>query len=92
MSSALRTSKDFGALIRDRRHSRRLSQHALAQAIGVSRLWVNQVERGKPRAELGLVLKALDMLQVRLTAGERDQVPGAPDIDAIVEHARRRQP
>lgn len=70
----LRNSKDLGALIRDQRRTQGLSQQALADAIGVSRLWVNQVEQGKPRAEIGLVLKALQVLQVQLSAEGPDSV------------------
>ena len=92
MSVTLRTPKDFGALIRDRRRARGLSQQALATEIGASRLWVNEVERGKPRAELGLVLKALDVLRVRLTVGtHQEKIPDSSDIDAIVERARSRK-
>ena len=40
--------------------------------IGVSRLWVNQVEKGKPGASLGLVLRALDSLGVTLTGDTAD--------------------
>jgi HTH-type transcriptional regulator / antitoxin HipB len=92
MPVTLRNSRDIGAIIRERRRSRGLSQQALATAIGVSRLWVNQVEGGKPGAELGLVLRALNVLGVRLLADERTSDVEGPDLDAIVEKARRRQP
>lgn len=90
----LRTPADIGALIRDRRRARQWDQADLARTIGVSRLWVNQVERGKPGASLGLVLRALDALDVPLTAGQAEEASGvAPipivDIDAIVDAARR---
>ena len=91
MAVTLRNSRDFGALIRDRRRTLGLSQQALADAIGASRLWVNQVERGKPRAELGLVLRALDRLGVNLRAAKREEASGTADIDAIVERARKRR-
>ena len=92
MPVTIRTPRDFGALIRDRRQRRGWSQQALADAIGASRIWVNQVERGKPRAELGLVLRALDLLGVDLRADERNNVAGAADIDAIVTRTRRPRP
>ena len=76
-------------MIRDRRRARGMSQQVLARAIGVSRLWVNQVERGKPGAEMGLVLRALEVLKLRLTVEEAEDRRGGPDIDAIVERARR---
>ena len=46
----LRTPAAVGALIKDRRRALGLDQAGLAAQIGVSRLWVNQVERGKPCA------------------------------------------
>ena len=91
----LRTPADVGALIRDRRRMRQWDQADLARIVGVSRLWVNQVERGKPGASLGLILRALDALGVPLTAGLGDQAASATapilsaDIDAIVDAARR---
>src|SRR5258708_5927424 len=62
----LRTPAEIGALIRDQRRRLKLDQADLAQRIGVSRLWINQIERGKPGASLGLVLRALDAVGVRL--------------------------
>ncbi len=87
MGPTLRNSRDFGALIRDRRRDLGLSQQALAEAIGASRWWVNEVERGKPRAELGLVLRALERLSVRLVAETQDE-SAARELDAIVRRAR----
>lgn len=66
----------------------------LAKRIGVSRQWVIEVEHGHPRAELGLVLRALDALGIRLdadsepTAG-RSAPKSAVDLDAIVAKARK---
>jgi HTH-type transcriptional regulator/antitoxin HipB len=90
----LRTVTDIGALIRDRRRGLKLDQAELADMIGVSRLWVNQVERGKPGAGLGLVLRALEAVGVTL-AVRNDRAEGppvfTPDINAIVA-AHRRKP
>ena len=95
----LRTPADIGALIKDRRRALGLDQADLADQIGVSRLWVNQVERGKPGAGLGLILRALAALSVELgdapdKAGGKRPSGGAPvvspDINAIVASARRR--
>jgi len=97
----LRTPRDLGALIRDRRRKLGLDQRALAERIGVSRQWVVEIEKGKPRAELGLVLRALAALDVHLavddaaprgaaTGANPRAVASAPvvDIDAIVTRAR----
>lgn len=95
----LRTPADIGALIKDRRRALALDQAELAERIGVSRLWINQVERGKPGAGLGLILRALAAVGVEI-AGEAsdgknrsDATPVVtPDIDAIIAGARRKHP
>ena len=93
----LRTPQDIGLTIRDHRRHRRMSQQALAGRIGVSRQWVVEVEQGKARAEVGLVLRALLALGAELSVN----LPGLPspapdtvplpeiDLDAIIERARR---
>jgi HTH-type transcriptional regulator/antitoxin HipB len=57
-----RTPVDVGLMIRARRKQLELDQRTLAERIGVSRQWLVEVEKGKPRAELGLVLRALTAL------------------------------
>ena len=94
----LRTPKDLGALIRQSRRELGFNQQALAERVGVSRQWIVEVEQGKPRAELGLVLRALDVLGLRLTAQHDKPGPGAArrapevDIDAVVRAARKPRP
>jgi transcriptional regulator with XRE-family HTH domain len=88
----IRTPADVGAAIRDRRRQLRLDQASLAKRIGASRQWVVGIERGRSRAELGLVLRALDALGVRLntdTEGRQQVEPPTVDIDAIVASARK---
>jgi HTH-type transcriptional regulator/antitoxin HipB len=98
-----RTPEDLGLLIRTRRHELGLDQQALATRIGVSRLWVIEFERGKPRAEIGLVMRALLALDLRLDVASPDAVSSPtpkkksanatayPDIDAVVQNARKRR-
>jgi HTH-type transcriptional regulator / antitoxin HipB len=89
----LRTPADVGAAIRDRRRQLGLDQATLAKRIGVSRQWIVGIEHGRVRAELGLVLRALDALGIRLNAGTGESrhhtVPPSIDIDTIVASARR---
>jgi HTH-type transcriptional regulator/antitoxin HipB len=95
----LRTARDIGALIRDQRKNQKLDQAELAGKVGVNRRWVIEVERGKPRAEIGLILKTLDALGLTLLTeggaakrrrGGREIEP--VDIDAIIESAKRPKP
>jgi HTH-type transcriptional regulator / antitoxin HipB len=91
----VRTPADLGAVIRDRRKQLKLDQATFAKQIGVSRQWVIEIERGHARAELGLVLRAVDALNIHLdvSAGQNGRRrPSAVDIDAIVAKAKRRKP
>jgi HTH-type transcriptional regulator/antitoxin HipB len=94
--TSLRTPADIGALIKARRLALGLDQAGLANRADVSRLWINQVERGKPGASLGLILRTLLALGIQLTGETADSgrvadpaVTGAADIDAIVASARQ---
>jgi HTH-type transcriptional regulator / antitoxin HipB len=93
-SMLVRTSADLGAVIRDRRKQLKLDQSNLAKRIGVSRRWVIEVEHGHARAELGLVLRALDALDIRLdasseVASRRGSTKSAVDINEIVAKAKK---
>jgi HTH-type transcriptional regulator/antitoxin HipB len=68
------TADDLGQLVRATRVRRRMTQDDLAVAAGVSRRWIVALEAGKPRAELGLVLRVLSTLGIPLTA----DAPEAP--------------
>ncbi len=92
----VRTAKDIGAFIRDRRKKQKLDQAELAEKVGVNRRWVLEVERGKPRAEIGLVLKTLSALGLTLsieTDAIKDHAVGQEvemiDIDDVVARAKR---
>ena len=85
----IRTPIDLGALIRERRKALRLDQKTLAEKVGVSRQWIVDVEQGKPRIEIGLVLRTADALGIvlcvkALTAAVRLQ-------QRISDAARRRR-
>ncbi|HXY98554.1 MAG TPA: type II toxin-antitoxin system Y4mF family antitoxin [Stellaceae bacterium] len=62
---------DIGELIRRRRRDMKLTQVALAELSNVSHKFVNEVEHGKPTAEIGKVLVVLQMLGIDLYARTR---------------------
>jgi len=47
---------------------RGLDQGSLARQVGVSRQWIVAIEKGKPRAPIGLVFRTLSALGVALDA------------------------
>ena len=91
----IRTSNDLGALIRDRRIKLGLDQKSLAQKVGVSRQWIVAAEQGKPRAEIGLFLRTIEVLGIRLSTDKESpdntkntgRTPPV-DIDSIIATAR----
>ena len=92
----IRTPTDLGATIRDRRITLGLGQGTLAQKAGVSRQWIVEVEKGKPRAEIGLLLRTIRALGIALTTetapmGKKRGSSVAVDIDSIVAAARERR-
>lgn len=97
----LRTPADLGALIREHRRKLGLDQSELARRAGASRQWVIAMERGKPRAEVGLVFRALAALGIALTVAEPGAVdrrsgrradPPPVDINRIISSLRRSGP
>jgi len=91
----IRRAEDIAGLIKSRREELGLSQQALADLLAVSRKWVNAIEQGNANAKLGLVLRALNELQIDVTActhASTEQCIEVPaendidiDIDAIVD-------
>ncbi len=64
----VRTPREIGLLVRDRRRAQGITQATLAEHIGASREWIRLLESGKPRLELGLTLRALTALGINLNA------------------------
>jgi len=98
-SVPIRTPLDLGLAIREQRTRLRLGQRELARRVGVSRQWIVEVEKGKPRAEVGLVLRTLAALGLDLRAAQRSAADAPPaaaaivpiDIDAVIDRARGRK-
>lgn len=95
----LRTVADVGKLIRAKRRALGLDQAELAERAGVSRLWVNEVERGKPGAGIARILRTFAVLDLRLvaedgqpasTAGTSSHTASAAAITRLVSGAGRR--
>jgi HTH-type transcriptional regulator/antitoxin HipB len=89
----IRTARDLGHLIRDRRRQAKLSQQELATRIGASRKWVIDIEGGKRTVELSLVLSTLNALGIRLDVQPERRPRQRPsiDLDAIIDEAKSRR-
>lgn len=94
----VRTPTDIGLAIRERRRQLALGQQDLATQVGVSRQWIVEIEKGKPRAEVGLLLRTLNALGLELDIDSAASAPGSGrgssydiDIDAIIERAKGRR-
>ena len=91
------TAAGIGIMIRGARTNRGWTQEHLAQQVGVSARWLQEMGRGKDTASLGLVLRTLTALDIAVTlvgnsAASTDTPPltDYPDIDAII--AQRLKP
>lgn len=92
--TAIRTAQELGNLIRSQRKAREWDQARLAREAGVSRQWIIEIEKGKPRAELQLVLRVMNVLglslivepEIKPQASESSSAkPQTADIDEIVD-------
>jgi HTH-type transcriptional regulator/antitoxin HipB len=91
----IRSIRDIAAAVRGRRLDLGLNQADLARQAGVSRKWLVEFEAGKPTAELGLVLRVLDALNLQLDMSINRDAAGESagqdvDLDALLEEHRLR--
>jgi HTH-type transcriptional regulator/antitoxin HipB len=69
----LRSAEQLGTTIRLKRKEKGLTQNGLAELLGVERKWVLRLEAGNPKAEIGLVLKALNALGLRTSLSDENR-------------------
>ena len=81
----IRTATDLGAFIRERRTKLGMDQTALAKKAGTSRKWLVEVERGKPGAEIGLILRTLKSLEISIDVEADSSVETSPQVKLSVE-------
>lgn len=74
----LRTPEQLGAAIRLMRKEKGLTQSRLAALLGAERKWVINLESGNSKAEIGLILRAFEALNLRasLIDAEKPRNPG----------------
>jgi transcriptional regulator with XRE-family HTH domain len=79
----IRRAEDIASLIRTAREAAKLSQQALADRLGVSRKWVNEIEQSSSNPKIRLVLRALNELGITLSAAREVEAARQPDTDAV---------
>lgn len=87
----VRSIAGLAGAVRGRRRDLSLSQAELAARAGVSRKWIYQFEAGKPTAELRLILRVLDALDLALdvTYDEQAAEPERErDLDTLIDEYR----
>lgn len=86
--------RQFALAVRRRRAELGLSQAQLAARARVSRQWVSEFEAGKATAELGLTLRLLDALDLRLQVAAAESTRSDDhdviDLDDLLDDHRRR--
>jgi HTH-type transcriptional regulator/antitoxin HipB len=71
----VRNPKELGLLLRQGREDRGWTQEELASRAGVTRQWVIGIEGGKPKAEVGLVLRAIAALDLTVDILPEGAIP-----------------
>jgi HTH-type transcriptional regulator/antitoxin HipB len=91
----LHNAEQLGAAIRLRRREKKLTQSELARLLGAERKWVLNLESGNSKAEIGLILRAIEVLGLRAFLTDKAQ-PGrgpydlkTPRLDQVFERLQR---
>jgi HTH-type transcriptional regulator/antitoxin HipB len=74
----LHNPEQLGAAIRLKRKEKGLTQSELAKLIGAERKWVLNLESGNSKAEIGLILRAIDHFGLRASLIDKKQPGAAP--------------
>jgi HTH-type transcriptional regulator/antitoxin HipB len=81
--------RELAAVVRAERKMLGLSQSAVAERAGVGRDWVIGLEKGKPTAEIGLVLRTLRVLGLTIQIGSSSTThdQGRINLDELLGEA-----
>ena len=88
----LKTPQDYGLVIRENRRKLKMTQQALADTVGVGRQWIIAVEQGKAGAELGLVLRTLQILGVHIALAVSETEQAVTQVHQGVPETALRNP
>jgi y4mF family transcriptional regulator len=77
-------ASDIGRCVRSERRRLGFTQTQLCDAAQVSRRWLSDLEAGKATAEIGLVLRVMHALDLRLDVSPARSRPDQIDLDDIL--------
>jgi HTH-type transcriptional regulator / antitoxin HipB len=83
------TTEDFGRYLRERRRALGPTQTQLAAKARVSRRWLSDLEAGKERAELGLVIQTVHALSMIVDL-QPEENTGQINLDDFLNQRRAR--
>lgn len=69
----------LGKMIRHGRKQRKMTEHELADRLGVARSTLQRMERGDPKVEIGLMFEAAALVGVRLFDSDERGVTALSD-------------
>ena len=75
MEKSVRTSDDFGPIIRDLRLKLHLTQVELSERVGIKQATLSSIERGSKNAEMKTIFAILSGLNMELTVRPRVKRP-----------------
>jgi HTH-type transcriptional regulator / antitoxin HipB len=91
----LHNAEQLGAAIRLKRKEKRLTQSELAKLLGAERKWVLNLESGNSKAEIGLILRAIEVLGLRALLIDKAQPERdlhdlkTPRLEQVFQHLQR---
>jgi HTH-type transcriptional regulator / antitoxin HipB len=75
----IRRPDDLGALVRQYRKTQGLSQAQLAARLQTTQKWISHLENGKPSAQIGLVLRALNEIGASIEVRLAEELTKTPE-------------
>ena len=91
----LHNPEQLGAAIRLKRKEKSLTQSELAKLLGAERKWVLRLESGNSKAEIGLILRAIEVLGLRASLADKGQLRRGPNdlktsrLDQVFQRLQR---
>lgn len=69
----------LGKMIRHGRKQRRMTEHELAERLGIARSTLQRMEKGDPRVEIGLMFEASALVGIKLFDSDQQGVRALSD-------------